>query len=107
MMTEDLRNTAKALRVFAELPRVADQLDDAADKIERMTAERVMAIAMAKSLCRGEDWCSDWPDDLHMADVIEKRIYNMALDWRNDDAGNETTPDPKRATPNRQTPAAP
>ena len=47
-------------------------------RIQAMRSERAEAVRMAKELCRGEDWDADWQDNLHMADIIEKRIYNMA-----------------------------
>ena len=46
-------------------------------RIQAMRAERAEAVSRAKSLCRDSDWWADWPDNLHMADIIEKRIYNL------------------------------
>jgi len=52
-------------------------------EIKRLREERLMAVKMARMICRDNDWVDDWPDSLHLADVIEKRIYNLTLDWRN------------------------
>jgi len=51
-------------------------------ELQQLRAERAEAVKMARAICRDNDWWSDWPDNLHLADVIEKRIYNLALDWK-------------------------
>lgn len=50
----------------------------------RLSNERRTAVAKARQICADEDWWNYWPDGLHMADIIEKRIYNLACAWRNE-----------------------
>jgi hypothetical protein len=37
-------------------------------------SERVATVAMLRDLCRSRG-DNDWPDDLHLADVIEKHLF--------------------------------
>ena len=37
-------------------------------------AERVEAIAVLRSLCKDFNLNNSWPDELHLADIIEKYI---------------------------------
>lgn len=48
-------------------------------KIERLQQERNETIKIARSICESEDYPNNWPDDLHLADVLEKRIFNQCV----------------------------
>ena len=48
-------------------------------RLETMMAERREAVAMARRICKEQGVPHDWPDNLHLADVIEKRIYNQLV----------------------------
>ncbi len=41
---------------------------------ERLILERSAAIVSLRKLCDELGANNDWPDDLHLADIIEKRI---------------------------------
>jgi hypothetical protein len=47
------------------------------DEINHLKAERSDAIATAHRICEEHDLWNDWPDTLHLSDVIEKRIANL------------------------------
>jgi len=47
---------------------------------DKLKEERKAAIRQARSLCREFGLANDWPDNLHLADIIEKRIYNPLVD---------------------------
>ncbi len=42
---------------------------------ERLILERSAAIVSLRRLCDEFGIDNDWPDDLHLADIIEKRIF--------------------------------
>ena len=41
--------------------------------LERMTAERAAAIATLRRVC-GDHGDNDWPDNLHLSDIIDKHL---------------------------------
>jgi hypothetical protein len=49
-------------------------------EVARLQAERNEAIQVARMTCKEFDFDNTWPDNLHLADVIEKRIVNMFRD---------------------------
>lgn len=48
--------------------------DDPLTKAAQVIAERRDAIAALRGLCERCGLPNDWPDDLHLADIIEKQI---------------------------------
>ena len=48
-------------------------------ELAKLIREREEAIASARQVCNRFELPNDWPDDLRLADVIEKRIVE-ALD---------------------------
>lgn len=53
---------------------------------ERLQLERSAAVAMLRSVC-AEHGDNDWPDNLHLADVIEKHLWRYLDD--NDERKDE------------------
>ncbi len=49
--------------------------DDPAVRDVTWVAERTEAIAMLRQVCERHGDL-DWPDDLHLADIIEKHLWN-------------------------------
>ncbi len=49
-------------------------------EILRLRAEKADAIREAKAACEELDFDATWPDNLHLADVIEKRLVNLFRD---------------------------
>lgn len=64
--------------------RLEDDNLDIWKMLRRLREERADAIAMARGICESEGWYNGWPDELHMADVIEKRIFNMTRSMSDD-----------------------
>ena len=64
-------NRAAWLQIFQEAARMLgyDKVPNAA-----LAAERESAVAMLRQVCR-EHGDNDWPEDLHLADVIEKHLW--------------------------------
>jgi hypothetical protein len=52
-------------------------------KAAQIIAERRDAIAALRSFCERVGLPNDWPDDLHLADIIEKHIEKY---WPEEDA---------------------
>lgn len=53
------------------------ELDDVRAMRDRLWAERVAAIATLRIECAEYD-DNDWPDNLHLADIIEKHLARNA-----------------------------
>lgn len=70
-------------RKITEISICPECIEKLIKKFEKRLNERKEAIAIARRICLQEDFSNDWPDDLHLADIIEKRIYNMAIDKYN------------------------
>ena len=43
-------------------------------RTDEWQAERVETIAVLRSLCKDFNFNNSWPDELHLADIIEKYI---------------------------------
>lgn len=52
-------------------------LEEVMQERDRLRAERVAAIAMLRVECAVYD-DNDWPDNLHLADIIEKHLARSA-----------------------------
>lgn len=55
------------------------ELEDVRAMRDRLWAERVAAVAMLRLEC-AEYGDNDWPDTLHLADIIEKHLARSAYD---------------------------
>ncbi len=63
---------AAATRIIMECARELGE-DDPLRKAAHYIAEREQAIAALRELC-AEHADNDWPDNLHLADIIRKRL---------------------------------
>lgn len=64
-------NRAAWTRILGEAIRALD-LDGLTR--ESLVAERAQTVAMLRRVCE-EFGDNEWPDDLHLADVIEKHLW--------------------------------
>jgi hypothetical protein len=55
------------------------ELDDVRAMRDKLWAERVAAVAMLRIECAEYD-DNDWPDTLHLADIIEKHLARSAYE---------------------------
>jgi predicted secreted protein len=55
------------------LRAIIQDLCEPYDKIAELHAERLAAVIALRELC-AEHGDNDWPDNLHLADVIEKHL---------------------------------
>jgi hypothetical protein len=64
-------NRAAWTRILSEAIR---ELGPSAPDAARLIRERAEVVAMLRQVCEvfGDN---DWPDDLHLADVIEKHLW--------------------------------
>lgn len=69
-------NRAAWLHIYAEAARMLgyDGLPEA-----RLAIEREQAVAALRILCR-DHGDNDWPDDLHLRDVIDKHLGKHLYD---------------------------
>ncbi len=67
-------NRAAWSRMLSECIRQLGYDDPVAGQTAWM-AEREAAIAILREVC-DEHGDNDWPDELHLADVIEKHLFN-------------------------------
>lgn len=72
-------------RQFSDLSRLREVLrsilgmgadDDPVVKLSQLATQRLEAVARLREACRryGDN---DWPDNLHLADVIEKHLFSQ------------------------------
>lgn len=65
-----------------EVEQLQQRLAAAEARVSQLERERKEAVTIARQCCEDADFVSDWPENLHLADVIEKRIYNLCRSWR-------------------------
>ena len=46
-------------------------------EVDSLRKQRSEAVAIARQWCEEMDFANDWPDDLHLADVMEKRLCRL------------------------------
>lgn len=73
------RNAAY-LAVFKQCARYLPELKDTA----AAAAERADAIALLRQVC-SEHGDNDWPDDLHLGDIIDKHLWRHLMSTRSKD----------------------
>ena len=56
---------------------VIERLVSKEAEAETLRRERAGAVQVARSICRDRDYDNSWPDNLHMADIIEKRLCRL------------------------------
>ena len=56
-------------------------VDDPLAKAAELVAERQDAIIALRRVCEDLGLDNDWPDDLHLADIIEKHVHRSVADW--------------------------
>lgn len=73
-------------RAYLEILRVCQQdLDvrDPAVQLRKLMEEREQAISSLREIC-GLIGDNDWPDDLHLYDILEKHLA-VHLDWSDEE----------------------
>lgn len=70
----DAMLTIARAAVFDDAPEAGTPHEIMA-RLVRLESERAAAVAMARELCEEHELPNDWPDTVHLADIIEKRLY--------------------------------
>lgn len=59
---------------------MSDELTKLRARVAKLERERREAVLILRTECRDLGGSNDWPDEMHLADVIEKRLCDQVSD---------------------------